>query len=443
MSVDNITSTTSSPGLPLTEGSHIWYVRAIDKVGNWRESSQRWTVIGEWNPPEPFDLAFPINNATVTSGKPVFSGHRPVEMGTGLKTYQLWLDGVLNTDNISASDSVAVPSTSLSNGIHYWFVKAINNANNERSSASTWQVNIDRTGNQAPKIDPVSDQSATEELPFYFKANASDPNPSDILRFTDNTDLFDINFYTGEISFTPTNEDVGEHQITITATDGELNGTASFKMTVVNVNDAPNTFSLLFPAHFALIETLNPTLTWEQATDIDKGDIVHYRVYIDTLSIFTHPSSFDNITSTSFKISNGLKKSEEYFWKVSAIDLAGAVTECQSFFKFITSATAIQVKEHANTSPDEFALFQNYPNPFNPETSISFQIPKSCHVEIKIFNTVGQEIRTLIDEKIDAGYHQISWDGKDNSGKKVGTGIYIYQLKADEFVAVRKMVMIQ
>ena len=56
---------------------------------------------------------------------------------------------------------------------------------------------------------------------------------------------------------------------------------------------------------------------------------------------------------------------------------------------------------------------------------------------------VGQEIRTLIDEKIDVGYHQIAWDGKDNSGKMVGTGIYIYQMKAEDFIAVKKMVMIQ
>lgn len=94
-------------------------------------------------------------------------------------------------------------------------------------------------------------------------------------------------------------------------------------------------------------------------------------------------------------------------------------------------------------SPEKFKLLQNYPNPFNPETMINFEIPKSCHIVIKIFNTVGQEVKTLVTEKRSAGYHQVSWDGKDNSGKKAGTGIYIYQLQAEDFVAARKMVMFQ
>lgn len=90
-----------------------------------------------------------------------------------------------------------------------------------------------------------------------------------------------------------------------------------------------------------------------------------------------------------------------------------------------------------------YQLMQNYPNPFNPETSISYQIPIWCHVEIKIYNIVGQEIRTLLDEKRDAGYHQIAWNGRDNSGQKVGTGIYIYQLKAEKFIISKKMILLQ
>ncbi|HEX9974157.1 MAG TPA: FlgD immunoglobulin-like domain containing protein, partial [bacterium] len=90
----------------------------------------------------------------------------------------------------------------------------------------------------------------------------------------------------------------------------------------------------------------------------------------------------------------------------------------------------------------EFQM-HNYPNPFNPETIIKFQLPQPCKVALKIYNPLGQEIRTLVDEQRSAGYHEIKWDGKDNSSTKVGTGIYIYQLKADDFVAVKKMIMIQ
>ena len=93
--------------------------------------------------------------------------------------------------------------------------------------------------------------------------------------------------------------------------------------------------------------------------------------------------------------------------------------------------------------PPEFGLGQNYPNPFNPETIINYQLPKSCHVVIKIYNTLGQEIRTLINEKINAGYHHIIWDSKDNSGQKASTGIFIYQIKAQKFIATKKMLLLQ
>lgn len=126
-----------------------------------------------------------------------------------------------------------------------------------------------------------------------------------------------------------------------------------------------------------------------------------------------------------------VQSGKTYYYKLADVDFAGNMK-----FHGPISVTMEAI-------PTSYSLEQNYPNPFNPETNIEYQLPKSCHVLIKIYNTVGQEIKTLIDEKREAGFYQISWDGKDNSGKKVGTGIYIYQLKAEEFVAVKKMVMIQ
>ena len=93
--------------------------------------------------------------------------------------------------------------------------------------------------------------------------------------------------------------------------------------------------------------------------------------------------------------------------------------------------------------PNQWKLSQNYPNPFNPETTINYEIPKSSHVLVRIYNTIGQEIKTLVEEEKDAGFYKILWDGTDNSGKKVGTGIYLYQLKAGDFHDVKKMLMIQ
>jgi len=96
-----------------------------------------------------------------------------------------------------------------------------------------------------------------------------------------------------------------------------------------------------------------------------------------------------------------------------------------------------------STVPVEYALFQNYPNPFNPETEIRFQIPKSGHVVMRIFNTLGKEIRSLTDAQYVAGFHTIRWDGRDRHGNEVSSGIYFYQLQAGSFSQVKKMALIR
>ncbi|MFQ5640079.1 MAG: choice-of-anchor D domain-containing protein [bacterium] len=93
--------------------------------------------------------------------------------------------------------------------------------------------------------------------------------------------------------------------------------------------------------------------------------------------------------------------------------------------------------------PNTFKLEQNYPNPFNPETRIEFQLPNHSHVTIKIFNTLGQEIRTLVNAPYSGGYHSVRWDGKDNGGRAVASGIYLYQLQAGNFTHVRKMSLLR
>ncbi|MCI0595657.1 MAG: T9SS type A sorting domain-containing protein [candidate division Zixibacteria bacterium] len=93
--------------------------------------------------------------------------------------------------------------------------------------------------------------------------------------------------------------------------------------------------------------------------------------------------------------------------------------------------------------PAAFDLGQNYPNPFNPTTTIQYALPEPANVELKIFNMLGQVVRTLVEEEKGAGYHQIVWDGKDEAGRTVSTGIYLYQIKAGDFVETKKMQLVK
>jgi len=95
--------------------------------------------------------------------------------------------------------------------------------------------------------------------------------------------------------------------------------------------------------------------------------------------------------------------------------------------------------------PKAFALSQNFPNPFNPSTTIAFDIPegKEANVRLNVYNMRGQLIRTLVDEVKSEGSYQIQWDGSDNYGRRVSSGVYFYRITTGEFSQTRKMVILK
>ena len=90
-------------------------------------------------------------------------------------------------------------------------------------------------------------------------------------------------------------------------------------------------------------------------------------------------------------------------------------------------------------------LHPNTPNPFNPTTSIRYDIPVSCHVNIVVYNAKGNRVRTIVSSKHkqNPGRYTVSWSGKDDAGKPVATGIYFYRIKAGKFNALRKMILLK
>ncbi|MBD3340609.1 MAG: VWA domain-containing protein [Candidatus Lokiarchaeota archaeon] len=92
---------------------------------------------------------------------------------------------------------------------------------------------------------------------------------------------------------------------------------------------------------------------------------------------------------------------------------------------------------------EKFALSQNYPNPFNSTTTIKYQIAEKSHVGIEIFNLVGQRVKSLVNERCSAGSYQVNWDGTDDNMNVVPSGLYIVRMKANDFVAVRKVALLK
>lgn len=118
-------------------------------------------------------------------------------------------------------------------------------------------------------------------------------------------------------------------------------------------------------------------------------------------------------------------------------DTLYAVSYYKGLFK-IPIQNPTEVKTLNSSLPSSFELYQNYPNPFNPSTVISFEIPKQSHVQLKIFDVIGREVATLVNEKKAAGKYEIKFDGT-----KLTSGIYFCQINTADFVQTRKMVLLK
>lgn len=93
--------------------------------------------------------------------------------------------------------------------------------------------------------------------------------------------------------------------------------------------------------------------------------------------------------------------------------------------------------------PSRFALHQSYPNPFNPTTAIEYDLPQTVHVQLRIYNILGQHVKTLIDKQQQGGFHAVSWNGKNENGSDVAAGLYVYRVIAGHFIQTRKMLLLK
>ena len=130
-------------------------------------------------------------------------------------------------------------------------------------------------------------------------------------------------------------------------------------------------------------------------------------------------------------VETDLEKNSAYNWRVRARngETVGDWTQMRKFY--------------TRSLPKAFSLSQNYPNPFNPSTYISFEIPTETDASVTIFNSLGQAVRTIYRQGLPAGRHEIIWNGRDDNGNVLASGIYFYRLTAGNFSKTLKMVMVK
>ena len=93
--------------------------------------------------------------------------------------------------------------------------------------------------------------------------------------------------------------------------------------------------------------------------------------------------------------------------------------------------------------PLKYILHQNYPNPFNPITTLQYDLPENGLVNVTVYDMLGRQVKTLINQTQEAGYKSVIWNATNDYGKPVSAGVYLYQIQAGEYISTKKMVLLK
>ncbi len=299
-------------------------------------------------------------------------------------------------------------------------------------------MNIDRFGTEIIMPDNLYDYTETVGLPFTFKYYGIDYNEIRI-----STD--------GWIAFGSGNQIAFEND-SLPYVDDVNCMVAAFWDNLFDIWDENATLKYIYDnieKYFVIqwsnvghFENWGPEETFQiilldpnyYPTDTGDGEIIFQyntlsNIWNNTIGIENHNQDIglqyvcnDNYLSTASILKDGL-----------AI----------KFTTQIPSENIDNLETEERIIPHKFTLKQNYPNPFNPNTTIAYSLPKQSYIDLKIYNIKGQLVRTLYNDEQEAGEYSINWDGSDEQGRVVSSGVYFYSLQTDDFVQTRKMLLLR
>ena len=265
------------------------------------------------------------------------------------------------------------------------------------------------------------------------------------------------NYITNGLMVIPAENYFGSLIVSVAANDGSASSEPfQINISVNGINDIPLNFDLLSPANGEIITMLNSDIienevipvSWTQSDDVD-GDLIYYNIEMSTES--WSQIIISNLPDTSYNlpfalivsILDTLNVSEiSIDWTVFSTDGMDTVYADQIFTLNIDAYDVLNVDELL--IPESYALHQNYPNPFNPTTTLKYDIPEATTVSIKIFDVLGKEVATLIDNMHqNPGFKSVRWNGLNKDGKLVVSGMYFFSIKTENFNQTRKMIMIK
>lgn len=182
----------------------------------------------------------------------------------------------------------------------------------------------------------------------------------------------------------------------------------------------------------------NPVLKWSPSKKATS-----YKIQVSDVRAFSTINIDTTITDTVIQLPP-LGANKMYYWHVSAVNSNGA-SDFTDIIAFTTNDRIVSIEEK-DELPVEFVLMQNYPNPFNPSTNISYKIPYSSFVTLKVYDELGREVTTLVNEFKNAGVYNTQFSSFNlplRANSQFSSGVYFYTLKAGNFVQTKKMILIK
>lgn len=185
----------------------------------------------------------------------------------------------------------------------------------------------------------------------------------------------------------------------------------------------------------------NPNFQWLDGLTVDHLGNYYVSSWSDN-TVYRYDSNFTSsvVASTSHNGVNHSGTADIFYNQVNNVlavpNFTANTVDFIPFSQLSTNDSEISI-------PDEFKLHQNFPNPFNPTTTIFYDVNKESNVKISVFDLLGREIVTLINQIEQAGSKSINWDGRDFTGNMVNAGVYIYQIEAEGFIQTKKMVVLK
>lgn len=281
--------------------------------------------------------------------------------------------------------------------------------------------------NDPPTITSTPETAAKQGDMYQYQVTATDPD-QDVLAYKLQVapKWLSINSSSGLISGVPANEDVGDTTVTVLVDDSKGGtDTQTYELNVENVNDRP------FITSTAVTTAMEGSLYEYQveAEDPDNDDLTY------TLSV---KPSWLSINSTTGLISGTPHGPNVGDTTVSVLVYDGnGGADVQNYDLNVQKSTGI-LDIYTNQIPDRFILLQNHPNPFNPTTKIRFGVPKAAEVRVEVYNILGEKVATVWNGYLAAGYHSV-----DFNAANLPSGVYIYQLQAEGFVEVKRMILMK